>query len=117
MRAGIAAVLTSAAGGPGPVIELPMFRYHSATDYSLANKNTADLLGDTAYLCAAVWTKPPSQVVSLFSVQVNSTWGQYALCNDNECVGGALGTVGHASMGNLHAFSGQCRSNNGSCEE
>jgi len=65
----------------GPVLDMPMYRFHPASDYSLANHNTADLAGDTAYLCLTASSSSKDSIASIFTVSVNTTWGRYALCN------------------------------------
>ena len=42
---------------------------------------------------------------------MNTQWGQYALCNDDICVGGKNFTVGHEGSFGLPPLGGQCRHN------
>ena len=78
-------VVGARAGPQGPVVNMTMYRFHSASDYSLTNHNTADLAGDTGYLCLTGYTSSKDSIISIFVVSVNSTWGRYALCNAGSC--------------------------------
>ncbi|KAL6079980.1 hypothetical protein QOT17_000366 [Balamuthia mandrillaris] len=100
--------------GDGNVEKMVMYRFHEPGDYSLANQNTGDLLGDTAFICYALLNRVFMEYhqVSAFLVQVNKTWGQYAMCNYGHCIGGDNTTVGRGSSFGLDKRKeGQCSSN------
>lgn len=91
-----------------------LFRLHNINDTTLANRNVGSLIGDLFYICAALVANPNSPivanntVVSTFQIYLNSTWGQYALCNHDECVGGDNVTVGHEATSGFTVKGGQC---------
>lgn len=97
-----------------PWITMSMFRLHNINDTTLANRNTGSLIGDLFYICAALVANPNSPivanntVVSNFNVFLNSTWGQYGLCNHDECVGSDNVTVGHEATSGFTVKGGQC---------
>ncbi len=43
---------------------------------------------------------------------MNTTWGQYALCNNNVCAGGNDFSVGREAPTGIKPFGGQCTNNN-----
>lgn len=46
-------------------------RYHTTDNWALTNKNTADALGDTAFICTTLATSTHTydELISLFEVQ------------------------------------------------
>jgi len=50
-------------------------------DFWLNNTNTADIAGDAYFICTSGMEMSYFQWVSQWQVQVNTTWGQYQLCN------------------------------------
>jgi hypothetical protein len=97
---------------PNGTIEIQEFyRFHPLFDWNLSNHNAADLLGDTAYICLSPKILH-DQLISLLQVQVNTSWGQYAYCNNHSCLGLNIHSVGReASFGNGLNHSGQCSPN------
>jgi hypothetical protein len=93
---------------------MDLFRLHNVNDTTLQQRNTATLIGDLFYICAALIANPSSPivandtVVSTFRLNLNSTWGQYALCNHDSCVGGDDRTVGHEATSGFTVGGGQC---------
>lgn len=97
----------------GDVVEMDMYRFHEENDYDIAQHNTADLVGEVQYLCTQLLGNADSQL-SKFRVSVNTTWGQYGMCNSGICSGGLAGTVGHESAGHFGTpKAGQCDANEG----
>jgi len=82
------------------------YRFHTE-DYSLDNTNVADGLGDATFVCLAASFSNDS-LVSLYSVSVNTTWGQYALCNFNVCVAEQHHLVGQEAPSGFTHDGGQC---------
>jgi len=105
--------------GPPPVCpqspwaHVKLFRLHNVNDTQLAQRNFGTIVGDLYYICSAIqFPNSPivanDTVVSQFDIYLNATWGQYALCNHNECVGGDNATVGHEATSGFTPFGGQC---------
>lgn len=95
-----------------PVIE--MIRFHEPNQTSLAQQNTGDVAGDTSFLCMTLLGDAFTmlQQVSMYEVQVNFTFGSYAFCNEELCLGGDPVLVGReASLGLGYPRSGQCTPN------
>jgi hypothetical protein len=95
---------------------LEMVRLHSPENYTLRNQNTADLKGDVMWTCfnLAQNHNVSDQVMSMFLVEVNTTWGQYEMCNFGVCdgLGGRQApNVGRESFGGLNPNGGQCAEN------
>jgi hypothetical protein len=95
---------------PGGITDLQLYMFHTPTDYSLTNNDAADLLGDANFICL-YGPNGYYQLISTYSVQVNSTWGQYALCNFHKCVSLNNLTVGREASVGLGANGGQCTPN------
>jgi len=97
----------------GNITDLLMYRFHPAGDVTIDNRNTADALGDVSFVCGA-GISTPDKHISIFMAKVNTTWGQYELCNNNECVGLAdVPTVGHEAPEGVTYQGGQCNTNEG----
>jgi len=94
----------------GNVTDMLTYRFHPPGELSLDNRNTGDALGDTAFVCLA-GLSGPDQHISLFEVTVNTSWGQYQLCNFNSCVGISVDTVGHEATDGIKFQGGQCDTN------
>jgi len=84
----------------------------------LRNRNTGDDLGDLAFVCTQASGESYRQKqVTWWSVEVNTSYGQYALCNFNGtrniCTGGALDRVGRrfSQMSGDGPVLGQCSAN------
>lgn len=86
----------------------------------IANQDTGDLLGDTAFLC--FYTAPGGHVmddynaVSGFTVEVDSRWGAYSPCNGypGQCLGLENRAVGREISSvepTCKPLSGQCSDN------
>jgi len=101
----------------GPVESQVLYRVRSPTEpSSLADRNLGDALGDMAFFCA-LGDFDEGQAVTSWSVQVNSSWGQYAYCRfaggKNSCFGSTGKLVGRESamgLGKGH-LQGQCSDN------
>eukprot|EP01101_Sappina_pedata_P008030 TRINITY_DN4367_c0_g1_i1.p1 TRINITY_DN4367_c0_g1~~TRINITY_DN4367_c0_g1_i1.p1 ORF type:complete len:401 (-),score=36.08 TRINITY_DN4367_c0_g1_i1:96-1298(-) len=89
----------------GEVVDMEVFRFHTE-DYTLDNEDVADALGDASYICLTGSTG--DTLVSLYSIQVNTTWGQYALCNNKDCVSLQYTLVGHEAPYGVGKHGGQC---------
>jgi hypothetical protein len=118
----------------GSVETLDVYRVRSPKEPNvLDNRNVGDALGDMAFFCG-VGGMDETQVVTHWSVQTNSSWGQYAYClytgGKNICFGNTGEHVGRESAEGLGkgAVQGQCSENdvvgswfsfpaNGSCAE
>lgn len=59
-------------GPTGEVTTMEMVRFHAADDYDITNKNTADYLGDTTFLCTGIDSQNKNQVISLYDVSLSS---------------------------------------------
>eukprot|EP01094_Clydonella_sp_ATCC50884_P017389 TRINITY_DN3015_c0_g1_i1.p2 TRINITY_DN3015_c0_g1~~TRINITY_DN3015_c0_g1_i1.p2 ORF type:complete len:442 (-),score=91.68 TRINITY_DN3015_c0_g1_i1:2749-4074(-) len=95
----------------GSIKDLEMIRFHSAGDYTLKNKNVADMLGDTAFICMTtdLDMRPGSSWISKFIITTNTSWGQYGFCNNDACMGGNAWSVGREATTGLLAYGGQCQ--------
>jgi len=95
---------------------LDLYRVRSSGEPNvLANRNLGDALGDMAFFCDLAGVDP-SQVVTHWSVQANSSWGQYGYClyqgGKNICYGSTGNRVGRESaLGIEGAVQGQCSPN------
>jgi len=95
----------------GSIETLELYRFHPISDWVWSNRNFADLIGDTEYLCFA-GNSGEDQLITQLVMRVNTSWGQYALCNNNECVGLNLFNVGReATLGLENDNGGQCTPN------
>jgi len=87
---------------------------------SLANKNAGDVMGDLSFICAEASAEGYSgKLVTEWSIQVNTHWGAYSLCNyngsANVCSGGPqshllVGRRG-AQVAGRGPGAGQCAAN------
>mmetsp|Transcript_80086 Transcript_80086/g.194152 ORF Transcript_80086/g.194152 Transcript_80086/m.194152 type:complete len:448 (-) Transcript_80086:101-1444(-) len=96
---------------------LMLYRVRSPKEpNTLENRNTGDALGDMAFFCDLSGLDE-SQVVTSWSVQANSSWGQYAYClyngGKNTCYSGTGRRVGRESALGLGKgrVQGQCSDN------
>lgn len=83
---------------------------------SLDQQNTGNLRGDTLWICALVSSSLniSDRFVSQFNVVVNTTFGQYRLCNNLTCIGAEsqIPNIGRESFAGLEPkFGGQCSPN------
>ena len=82
-----------------------MVRLHGGQEYEVAETNTADLTGDTFFICASLLTgknvTDGSSLVSLFNVDFFSIFGRYAFCNYYKCEYGATNLVGRETTSAL----------------
>uniref|UniRef100_A0A7S2TW06 Uncharacterized protein n=1 Tax=Lotharella oceanica TaxID=641309 RepID=A0A7S2TW06_9EUKA len=99
------------------VITMDHYIAHPPDHFNITDQDTADLLGDTVFTCSDVkrnHTKDDHYgVISHYRISVDTTWGQYALCNGypGVCVGNEDFFVGReASMG-IKEKGGQCANN------
>jgi len=97
----------------GNITEIEMYRFHPPGDITIDNRNTADALGDVAYVCLA-GTSGSDTHISIFKAKVNTSWGQYQLCNSDQCVGSVdVPSVGHEAPLGINYMGGQCSDNVG----
>jgi hypothetical protein len=68
-----------------PVQSFHTFKNQPGTD-TIANENTADDLGEVAWLCMHGPKYPNNPFVSRYSVTANTTWSLYAQCNEGLCM-------------------------------
>jgi len=71
-------------------------------------------LGDISFVCAALISKAFTYFswVSEYTVSVNTTFGQYGLCNFGSCLGGANDRVGQEAVAGIGLIKGgQCQAN------
>ena len=101
----------------GAVQKLEAVVFHPRGKYNIAGQDVGDLLGDTFFLCAA---GPKAQsagqlysVVSKWSLEVWSGFGQYALCNGYppKCIGNEKFLVGREAATGFKYLCGQCSDN------
>eukprot|EP01094_Clydonella_sp_ATCC50884_P017130 TRINITY_DN2927_c0_g1_i3.p1 TRINITY_DN2927_c0_g1~~TRINITY_DN2927_c0_g1_i3.p1 ORF type:complete len:450 (-),score=43.76 TRINITY_DN2927_c0_g1_i3:447-1796(-) len=92
----------------GPVIRLNITRFHGQ-DSTLENRNVADVLGDASYICE---NPRADDYISFYEIEVNSTWGQYAQCNDGQCPSRNTQYVGRESVHGWGYRGGQCAPEN-----
>jgi len=105
-------------GPASGISNITLVRIHPATDYTVADRNLGDLPGDVLYLCAAARMAAangvppaPGYVFSTFAFSMNTTFGQYSLCDDaGQCLGPVEPTlVGREAGGSMGAVeNGQC---------
>jgi len=88
---------------------MEVYRFHTE-DYTLDNKDVADAMGDATFICFEEGITGNS-LVSLYQIEVNTTWGQYALCNFNVCVAQQHNLVGQEAADGLFPNGGQCQAN------
>lgn len=93
--------------------QLTFYRLHSWIDTALGQRNFATMIGDFAYICPVLLAGNSAfinnqTVISQWQMMVNTTWGQYALCNRDLCVGGDNVTVGREAAMGVGANGGQC---------
>eukprot|EP01094_Clydonella_sp_ATCC50884_P010491 TRINITY_DN2014_c0_g5_i1.p1 TRINITY_DN2014_c0_g5~~TRINITY_DN2014_c0_g5_i1.p1 ORF type:complete len:519 (-),score=90.14 TRINITY_DN2014_c0_g5_i1:51-1607(-) len=93
----------------GPIVELPLYRFHPEGEQSPASHNVADLLGEAYYLCkmSSGIATTSNTLITLYHFQLNSTWGQYAKCNA-ECDAQSLAHVGRQAIEGMRWLGGQC---------
>jgi len=96
--------------------QLQFYRLHSYFDQAVGQRNFADIMGDFAYICPVLYQNDTrlvnnATVVSQFEILVNTTWGQYALCNAGICVGGDNAHVGQEAAMGVGKHGGLCQSN------
>lgn len=78
---------------------------------SIINENSADIVGEAAWLCMHGPAHPNDPAVTRYTVDVNTTWGLYAQCNEQMCFNPSppTPTVGRQCPGcNDPRQSGQC---------
>ena len=100
-------------------IVLDMYIFHPSRYYNISGQDTADAVGDTAFVCfdaLSNHTKSDNySVISLYSVEVYPQFGQYKQCNfynPSVCLGNEPILVGRAGSWAFGEFGGQCTSNN-----
>lgn len=91
---------------------------YNISRYDITNQDTADWLGDTFFTCLDVLGNNTASdlytVISLFTVEVDTRWGQYALCNGynpGQCWGSELYFVGREAAIGIKEYGGQCLNN------
>ena len=100
---------------PGEVdnVTMSLYRYHPSSDWDLADHNLADLAGEAAYICSSLLQEPQGvnsdSLISVYLLQLNSTWGVYAHCNDGDCFPSLPHGVGREAVEGIGYYSGQCR--------
>mmetsp|Transcript_57218 Transcript_57218/g.185979 ORF Transcript_57218/g.185979 Transcript_57218/m.185979 type:complete len:335 (+) Transcript_57218:107-1111(+) len=69
----------------GKVIKMDTYRIWSPPEpFELANRDTGDVMGDLSFVCTqGSGAAYKSKVISQWSVEVSSAFGQYAFCNFN----------------------------------
>ena len=92
-----------------------MYIFHPSTSYNISNQNLADLVGDTVFICADSNNTAVDhyELISLYSIKVNSNWGQYTMCNGyspTRCTGSEKFYVGREGPYFLGDHAGQCTS-------
>lgn len=99
----------------GPTESFELYLFHDANDFALINTNIADLTGDVAFVCLAVELQQFTYFswLSAYNISMNTTWGQYELCNFGSCFGGSTDRVGHEGPEGVGEDGGQCTSNQG----
>eukprot|EP00750_Incisomonas_marina_P001114 INCI10926.1.p1 GENE.INCI10926.1~~INCI10926.1.p1 ORF type:complete len:340 (-),score=43.79 INCI10926.1:815-1834(-) len=105
----------------GEVQEFDAYIFHPAHVFDIYNEDVADLLGDTAFICADSLANHTSaddyQWVSRYSLQVWSGWGDYAECNrpspseEGVCISKEKYLVGREASFGLKPHAGQCADN------
>eukprot|EP01095_Lingulamoeba_sp_RSL-Kostka_P008982 TRINITY_DN3064_c0_g1_i1.p1 TRINITY_DN3064_c0_g1~~TRINITY_DN3064_c0_g1_i1.p1 ORF type:complete len:431 (-),score=118.52 TRINITY_DN3064_c0_g1_i1:1085-2335(-) len=91
-----------------------MIRFHSSSDYSLANHNVADIRGDTVFLCLTLVPNvhQVDTLISNYTVQYDSSFSQYAFCNAGFCFGSTNSrSVGREASIGEKVHTGQCINN------
>jgi hypothetical protein len=96
--------------GSGVQVRDDFVRFHEPNNYDLANQNVGDVLGDATFLCSSLLgnLEPAYQWVSQFQVQVNTSWGNYGLCNFGNCWGLNQQLVGREASSGIAPLGGQC---------
>mmetsp|Transcript_8210 Transcript_8210/g.25421 ORF Transcript_8210/g.25421 Transcript_8210/m.25421 type:complete len:432 (+) Transcript_8210:43-1338(+) len=99
--------------GNGAIETTNTYRFHPPKEFSLENHNTGDPAGDTAFVCAALLSGTHSydQWISQFVIELNTTYGQYGLCNGGFCISYNQWQVGRECAYGLKPFGGQCANN------
>lgn len=101
------------------VKQLEVFRIFGPPEpLTLSNRNAGDDLGDLSFACTqASGPFYRNKAITWWTVEVDTRFGQYALCNyngtDNNCVSGSRSLVGRRSgqMGGESPLLGQCAAN------
>ena len=107
---------------PGGAVPAPTTRdiyvFHPAADFTLANQDAADALGDTLFMCVEGLSKGymRNNSVTHWSVEWVPRWGQYENCQGwgaaRTCLGDEHFWVGHeAALGVGYPTAGQCVAN------
>jgi len=100
----------------GALESLELYRVRGSEEPNLlGNRNLADALGEMAYFCSGA--ADATKLVTLWSLQANSSWGQYGNClykgGKNKCYGNTGRCVGRQSPPGLGKgpLQGQCSLN------
>eukprot|EP01064_Diplonema_japonicum_P022667 TRINITY_DN326_c0_g1_i7.p1 TRINITY_DN326_c0_g1~~TRINITY_DN326_c0_g1_i7.p1 ORF type:complete len:398 (+),score=112.76 TRINITY_DN326_c0_g1_i7:56-1249(+) len=97
-----------------PPVTLDMYIFHPRDNATLVNQNTADIMGDTNFVCLDALSNHTAQdhydVASWYKVEVLPVWGQYQLCNGypGQCMGSNTHLVGRELAFGVTQFGGQC---------
>lgn len=90
---------------------------YNISKYEIINQDTADWLGDTFFTCYDVVSNHTDSdqysVISLFEVDVDTSWGAYSLCNGYPglCWGTDNFHVGREAPAGIKKYGGQCSDN------
>ena len=99
-------------------IVIDMYIIHPSLHYNISGQDTADAVGDAAFVCfdtLSNTTSDNTSVVSLYSVEVYPQFGQFKQCfsyNPSVCIGDEPILVGRTGSWGFGEFGGQCTSNN-----
>eukprot|EP01064_Diplonema_japonicum_P022661 TRINITY_DN326_c0_g1_i13.p1 TRINITY_DN326_c0_g1~~TRINITY_DN326_c0_g1_i13.p1 ORF type:complete len:417 (+),score=118.66 TRINITY_DN326_c0_g1_i13:58-1251(+) len=97
-----------------PPVTLDMYIFHPRDNATLVNQNTADIMGDTNFVCLDALSNHTAQdhydVASWYKVEVLPVWGQYQLCNGypGDCMGAENKRIGRELAFGVTQFGGQC---------
>ena len=102
----------------GTTAKVHWYVAHPNTSFDVANQDMADALGDVVFVCDETWAAVANgyDVATLYELEVDTHWGQYALCNGypGVCFGGNQHAVGReSSFGAYGDDGGKCASNEG----
>lgn len=102
-------------------VQFDAYIFHPANVFDIYNEDVADLIGDTAFICADNLANHTSadayQWVSRYSLQVWTGWGDYAECNrpspseEGVCISKEKYLVGREASFGLKPHAGQCVDN------
>mmetsp|Transcript_21397 Transcript_21397/g.27193 ORF Transcript_21397/g.27193 Transcript_21397/m.27193 type:complete len:482 (-) Transcript_21397:61-1506(-) len=97
----------------GSIETMDMILFSPTNDTSLMNKNTGDLNGAAGSICEATQENSlrSADFISLYSVEVNTAWGQYGICYNGYCNGANTYSVGRAASFRVKDQEGQCSDN------